>query len=331
VRAVLSWAVPPSKVNPDKLEYWGNRLDAHVQINPGDEIPPGEVEAKIRNLGGIAIEDIATGGNGMTLAGDVRFAHFPSRSADGWGLGRQCPFGGQVEVEGNFFVGYWYRVKVRKSTDPPTTFSVLADSFWLERAWAPGYDQQVSTNGFFQYANPLNYFTRILAEWNSGADGLWEVQLDIATNHNEADIVASSPWYSILIDNTGPVGPPAMNPTMDIHISMGGDCKDFDEGTTITGTFVANDAHFGGWSLSTEPNTFTTPSNPPQPSPFLAGTSPAPGPAGHGWTLDTASPVQMIPCGYVVRLGVSDRSIVNSHPDYHNSNSISVGLCLREA
>ena len=339
VRAVLSWAVPPSKVNPDKLEYWGNRLDAHVQINPGDEIPPGEVEAKIRNLGGIAIEDIATGGNGMTLAADVRFAHFPSRTADGWGLQRQCPFGGQVEVEGTFFVGYWYRVKVRKSTDPPTSFTVLADSFWLERAWAPGYDQQVSTNGFFPYANPLNYFTRILAEWNSGADGLWEVQLDIATNHNEADIVASSPWYSILIDNTGPVGPPAMSPTMDIHItSGGGDCKDFDEGTTIHGTFVAHDAHFGAWSLSTEPNTFTTPSNQPTatyPSPPWPPNTPlsptSQTPPGDGvWTLNTASPVQMIPCGYVVRLGVSDRSIVNSHPDYHNSNTISVGLCLRE-
>ena len=36
VRAVLSWAVPPSTTDPDALNYWGNRIDAHVQINPGD-------------------------------------------------------------------------------------------------------------------------------------------------------------------------------------------------------------------------------------------------------------------------------------------------------
>jgi hypothetical protein len=328
VRAVLSWAVPPSTKDPNKLEYWGDRLDAHVQITPGDVIPPGEVLAAIRNLGGIAIEDIDTAVSGLTVP-TARFAHFPGDPADGWGLGRACPFGGTVEVEGNFFLGYWYRVKVRKSTDPPLSFTVLADSFLLERAWTPGYDLQTSVGGFFKYADPLLYFTRILAEWGTTTDGLWDVQLDIATAPNEPSIIASSPWYAILIDNTGPVGPPALNPTMDIHIAAGGDCKDFVEGATINGTFIADDAHFGGWSLSTEPNTVTTPSNPPQPSPFLAGTTHAPGPAGHSWTLDTSSPVKMKPCGYVVRLDVSDRSIVNSYPGSHNSNAIEVGLCLR--
>jgi hypothetical protein len=329
VRAVLSWQVPPSTTDPDKLEYWGNRLDAHVQIAPGDEIPPGKVLAKIRNLGGIAVEDVATSGNGLTLAADIRFAHFPGKTADGWSLQRQCPFGGTVEIEGNFFPGYWYRVKVRRATDPPTSFTALGNSFLLERAWSPGYDTQTSVGGFFKYADPLMYFTRTLAEWSTSEDGLWEVQLDIATAPSEASIVASSKWYSILIDNTGPVGPPALLPTMDIHIAAGGDCKDFDEGATIEGTFIADDAHFGHWALSTEPNTAATPSNPPQPSPFLAGTTPAPWPAGHGWALNTASPVKMKPCGYVVRLDVSDRSIVNSHPDLHNSNAIEVGLCLR--
>jgi len=37
----------------------------------------------------------------------------------------------------------------------------------------------------------------------------------------------------------------------------------------------------------------------------------------------------MKPCGYVVRLDVSDRSIVNSYPGSHNSGAIEVGLCLR--
>ena len=71
------------------------------------------------------------------------------------------------------------------------------------------------------------------------------------------------------------------------------------------------------------------PSNTPTPDPFLSAYSPAP--SGHGWELDTGSPVAMKPCGYVVRLDVSDRSILNSVPGQHNSNHISVGLCLRES
>jgi hypothetical protein len=45
--------------------------------------------------------------------------------------------------------------------------------------------------------------------------------------------------------------------------------------------------------------------------------------------LDTAKPVAMKPCGYVVRLDVWDRTIVNSLPGEHNANNIEVGFCLR--
>jgi len=329
VRAVMSWAVPPSTTDPDALTTWGNRIDSHVQIAPGPEIPPGEVEAMVRNIGGIAIEDIDTAGSGLTHAADVRFAHSPGSTADGWGLQRACPFGGTILVEGNFFPGFYYRVKVRKASDPPTSFTTLGSSFLLERV-GPGYDLQTSVGGFFKYGNPLEYFTRLLAEWHSPAeDGIWKIQLDVATAPNEASIVASSPWYGIQVDNTGPEGPPAAPPTMDIHITAGGDCHDYSAGTTIEGNFIADDAYFGGWSLSTEPNTLATPSNPPQATPLLAHTSAAPGPAGHGWKLDTASPTKMKPCGYVVRLEVWDRSIRDSHPGAHNGNAIAVGLCLR--
>ena len=39
----------------------------------------------------------------------------------------------------------------------------------------------------------------------------------------------------------------------------------------------------------------------------------------------------MRPCGYVVRLDASDRSIVNSSPGNHNINNIEAGFCLRAA
>ncbi len=334
VRAVLSWAVPPSTVDPDKLNYYGNRLDAHVQINPGEVCDPNEPQAKIRNIGGIPVEDILTASTGLTKPGvapAVVFAHHPAFTADEWGLGRSCPFGGQVKIEGHFWgTSYYYRVKVHKIGDPYSSFTVLADSFLVERADI-GFDLQTSSGGFFQYLDQTQYADIGLAYWTSAGDALWDVQLDIATAPNEPSIIASSPWYRIQLDNTGPAGPPAVPLTMDIHITSGaGDCKDFDEGTTaIIGNFIADDAHFGGWSLSTEPNTLATPSNPPTVS-GLASTDPAPGPGGHAWSLNTDSPIHMKPCGYVVRLDVSDRTIVHSVPFAHNRNHISVGFCLRE-
>ena len=334
VRAVLSWAVPPSTVDPDKLNYYGNRLDAHVQINPGEVCDPNEPQAKIRNIGGIPVEDILTASTGLTKPGvapAVVFAHHPAFTADEWGLGRSCPFGGQVKIEGHFWgTSYYYRVKVHKIGDPYSSFTVLADSFLVERADI-GFDLQISSGGFFQYLDQTQYSDIGLAYWTSAGDALWDVQLDIATAPNEPSIIASSPWYRIQLDNTGPAGPPAVPLTMDIHITSGaGDCKDFDEGTTaIIGNFIADDAHFGGWSLSTEPNTLATPSNPPTVS-GLASTDPAPGPGGHAWSLNTDSPIHMKPCGYVVRLDVSDRTIVHSVPFAHNRNHISVGFCLRE-
>ncbi len=330
VRAVLSWSVPPSTTDPDDLQYWGNRVDTHVQLNPGEAIDPKNPEARIRNMGGIPIEDINTGGTGLTNAGDVRFAHHFWATADGWGLGRQCPFGGLVEIDGPFYYyGFYYRVQARKVSDP-SVVTTLDKDFYVERTDI-GFDHQVAVGGWFKYLDPNQALDRRLAEWSSGGDELWEVQLVIATAPNDASIVSSSPWYRIQLDNTGPAAPPASPPTIDIHIAAGGDCKDFDENTVITGNFIAQDTYFGGWSLGTEPNTFTTPSNQPQADPFLASTSPAPGPGGHGWKLDTANPVKMKPCGYVVMLHVSDRSIVHSVPFQHNSAHISVGFCLREA
>jgi hypothetical protein len=327
VRAVLSWAAPPSTTDPEQLTHWGNRIDAHVQLNPGEVVDPGQPLARIRNLGGIPVEDIATTGNGMTIP-TARFAHFPALAADDWGLGRVCPFGGQVVVEGNYFVGYYYRVKVRKVTDPPGSFTVLSDSFLVER-WDLGFDLQSATGGFFPYLDPTLYFDRRIAQWQSAGSELWEVQLDVATAASEASIFASSPWYRVQLDDVGPAEPPASPVTMDIHITSGaGDCRDVSQGDVITGIFIADDSHFGGWSLSTAPNSVTTPSNQPVVT-GLASTDPAAGPAGHAWSLNTATPVAMKPCGYVVRLDVSDRTIVGSMPHVHHQNHIEVGFCLR--
>jgi hypothetical protein len=193
-----------------------------------------------------------------------------------------------------------------------------------------GFDHQVPmAGGWFQYLDPSQEFGHTLGVWSTyGNDDLWEVQLDIATAPNDLSVISTSPWYRVQLDNTAP-SQTSIPITMDVHIASGGDCKDFNAGTSITGTFIADDLYFGGWGLSTEPNSVSTPSNQPTPSPFLAGTSPAPAPGGNGWNLDTQNPIKMKPCGYVVRLDVSDRSIVGSYPGSHNWNHVEVGFCLR--
>lgn len=326
IRAVLSWAVPPSATDPDALNYWGNLIDTHVQINPGDVIEPGHPVAKIRNLGGVAIEEIDTAVGGMTIS-TAKFAHYPWIMADEWNMGRACPFGSTVVVEGDYYLGYYYRVKVRKVSSPLTVVPLMSD-FWVERATV-GFDHQVPlAGGWFQYLDPLQEFDRILGVWSTTGDDLWEVQLDIATAPNDLSIVSSSPWYRLQLDNTAP-SQTSTPVTMDLHIAAGGDCKDFNQGTPLSGTFIADDLHFGAWALSTEPNSVSTPSNQPAPLPLLSSTSPAPAPSGNGWTLSTTSPIQMKPCGYVIRLDVWDRSILNSYPGSHDWNHVEVGFCLR--
>jgi hypothetical protein len=323
VRAVLSWSTPPSTTDPNKLETYGNRLDAHVLIKPGTSTQP--TQPAIRNIGGIPVEDID--GTGLTVNTAV-FADFPGTPADEWGLGRPCPFGGRIRIDGDFFPGFWYRVKAKRFVDPITSFTVLATPFDVEND-PTGFTHQTATGGFFQYLDPATHFNRILAVWDTVGDERWEVWLEVATAPSDAAIVGTSIMYEVQLDNTAPEGPPAVPLTMDIHIAAGGDCKDASQGALVAGTFIADDLHFGGWSLSTEPNTLSTPSNQPTSNPFLASTDPAPGPGGNGWQLDTGSPVNMKPCGYVVRLDVSDRSIVGSFPNSHNSNHIEVGFCLR--
>lgn len=332
IRAVLSWNIAPSTIDPDALNYYGNRIDTHVQINPSEPGSPEQPE--IRNIGGIPVEFINTTVSGLTLSGvGATFAHYPGMPADDHD--RECPFGGALYMDAQFYPGLFYRVRVRKSSNH-SIVKVLDDSFQVER-WnhPPTFDTQIAVGGFFKYLNPIDYVTRTIAVWPSSSlaamdkDDLWEMQLDVATAPNDLSIIGSSPWYRVQLDNTAPALPPASPPSIDIHIAAGGDCKDFSQDSTITGNFVANDLYFGSWSLSTEPNTSTTPSNQPEAKPFLANTSPAPGPGGHGWSVDTLNPIQMKPCGYVVRLDVVDRSIVNSIPGSHNWNHIEVGFCLR--
>jgi hypothetical protein len=147
---------------------------------------------------------------------------------------------------------------------------------------------------------------------------LWEVQLEVGDLASPPNIQGSTPWYRIQLDNTAP----AANITPD-----GGECKKYVPSDIIGGHFVATDLNFGAYGLSTHPNTATTPSNQPVATTGLPPTDPTS--VGHDtWQLDTGNPIKMKACGYVVRVDVSDLSIVNSLPFTHNNNAWETGFCL---
>jgi hypothetical protein len=324
IRAVLSWESAPSTTDPDALNYWGNRVDAHVQIKPGPIVSGDGPQITI--IGGIGFADINVFGNGMTKP-TATFALYGT-SADAWGLGRECPFGGNVIIQGPPVIGYKYRLWARKFGDVSSE-QIVKNTFHIVNNGGVGsYITPDPVTGYVVYMNDSTNFEKTLAYWYSSGDELMEIRVEMATL---ADVVVdSTPWYSIQVDNTRPQRPaslPASEPpgiTCEIHIDSGGDCKDFTKGTLITGHFTARDVHFGGYSLTTLPSSLS----PNSPSP-ASGTSQTATFASGGsyWELNTTG---MTPCGYVILLQVWDRSIVGSQPGSHNYNYYDVGFCLRQ-
>lgn len=325
IRAVLSWNVPPSTVDPDNLKHWGNRLDTHVQIRAGNPIAGDKPVISI--IGGIGIDDINVSGNGMTISTAI-FA-FGGGPADPWLLGRACPFGGLIIIQGPPILGYKYRLRTRKYNNPMSE-QIVTNTFHIVN-WL-GIGSNITPDpgtGFVSYLNTLANMNQVLSHWVPSGDGLNEIRLELATM---AEVVVGwTPWYSIQVDNKSPRRRPILPPyepplvTCEIHIDSGGDCKDFIKGTKIKGHFVARDEHFGAFSLVTLPSSMS----PPNPTTSTSSTSQTAtfSTGGDEWELDTST---MKPCGYVVLLRIWDRAIINSIPKQHNHNSYDVGFCLRK-
>jgi hypothetical protein len=331
VRAVLSWNMPPSSTNPDELKHWGNRIDSHVQIRPGDIVNPDSPPRLV--IGGIHVVDIDNA-TGMTTP-DAKFAqsgvyadHRPvvTRLA--------CPFGGRVDIQGLDFgvnyIGRWYKIEVRNLT-AGTGPSALNNSVMVQD-WDGIWHYLVQSGDYYKIdsysTNPFN----ILQRWSTSGDDLWEVNIVIRTGPSDSDSLVYSITKKIQLDNTAPIADPskwtALRNKLDIHIDSGGDCKKFKSGVKIDGHFVAQDVHFGSFGISVLPSVVDgVTSNPVIPNPNTPYDMTV-DPPGSTWSLDTASPNKMKPCGYVIYITASDRSIVHSQPYTHNTSSTSVGFCL---
>lgn len=312
IRAVLSWATPPSTTDPYLMPRWGNAVEAHI------EIPPRTVTSDspaIGTLGGIHIVDIDTAVTGLTLP-DATFAHWGS-PADRWVSSRQCPFAGVIEVTAPVPASFaaamrQYRLRYRaagdSSTGTPITDSFNTDDLNFTTTRTPD-----PVTGLVPYLDPSLNIYSVLGRWETFdkvVDGIYEISLEMTDSLGSP--IGATPWLRVKVDNTKPVA----------TISQSGSqpCNKVNPGDTVSGPFVATDAYFGAYSLDTLPASL----NPPPPSHIPLSTT-DPVPAGT-WSLVTNG--DWAQCGYVVQLWVYNRAIVDSVPWESNSSYGDTGFCL---
>ncbi len=315
VRAVLSWNSPPSTTDQDHLNYWGNRIDAHVVINPtGFGVSS---HAELRSIGGIAVPHIDPV-TGLTDATAVfHFNWLPPDPA-----GRPCPFARWVVITGPTVPLMRYGITVENLTTPAppvpvaNTFKVLDSSGTIETTQIAS----LSPIHSYAYLNTTLNPELILARWFTSGDDKWRISLQLYDPFENP--IGAPVTHVIQLKNTG-----VKDCRIHIDPASGGDCNTFHVGDVIDGHFVAIDPYLSGYSLHTEPFAAPvgqlTPTSGAVSTPF-AGLDPAPPPGGLAWHLDTK---KMKPCGYIVRLEASDLAIIDSQWVGHSA-AAPVGWCL---
>jgi hypothetical protein len=339
VRAILSWQTPPSSTNPDYNPVWGNRVEALVQLKPGPAVKDEQIPF-INFVGGMAVSKIS--GNSETA--------IPSALGDGYANGvnaLESPFGGVISICGRISnppdisggaPKLNYKVQYKKAAeavwhDIQDTFRIYI-STWNGTTWSQSSKTQVAPGGYYEYEEdltaPVQRFIdgsdwgggSVVTDWHtpvSGGDGLYEVRMlllkvgappapDVPPDHISSNVI------KVMIDNTGP----------DAAVSLDlGACTKYSLGDPIDGRFTATDTHIWFYSLVVEPSVPNPPAISPVSETYPA--LPAPGTIDHSFHVTTAATTT--PCGYVVHLGVRDRTIVNNYMHGHYKPA-TVGFCL---
>jgi len=293
VRGVLSWNVPPSTTDPDKLEFYGNRVDTHIQIKPGVVINPGDVFPLFNIIGGIDVSHVDNS-TGLTTAGSF-FAF------NGLGVPTGAPFGGVIVLNGPTFPGYRYRIKV---TNLNTLVSYyVADSFvvvgYLPFApWVQFTTQMVDPDGYYHFLIPEKNTLEVLSRFTPGTEDKLLVEMEV-------DTISGLFSKTIQMDNTAPV--------VQLQVDDGGNCTHYSKGDTITGHYYVYDKNIAQWSFGTTWGGAAS---------STVNTLPLP-----GNSFSIATPANAFPCGNI-SLHAHDKTIVNSQSvGYHVPASYNV--CLK--
>jgi hypothetical protein len=294
-RAVLSWNVPPSTVNPNQLEYYGNRVDSHVQIKPGISIDPGDLFAVFNIIGGIDVAHISNV-TGLTTAGSF-FAF------NGLPVPTSAPFGGVIVINGPTFPGHRYRFRV-------TNLNTMASHYITDTFTAVGYlphfpwvqftTQTPDPSHWYNFLTPDKNTLNVLTRFAPGTEDKLRVDMEV-------EGVAGTFSKVIQMDNTDPV--------VQLQVNDGGDCTKYKKGDTIQGSYYVYDQNIYSWSFA---STWGGNVN------GTANTAPLPGNA-----FAVPTPANAHPCGSV-SLHAVDKTIVNSQSVGRHAWA-SYNICLREA
>jgi hypothetical protein len=292
VRAVLSWNTPPSTTNPNDLNNYGNRVDAHIQIKPGISI--GTVQPLFNIIGGIDVAHI-NDITGLTTAG----AHF---AYNGLAVPGAAPFGGVIVINGPSFPGFKYRFKV---TNLATSASYYLDNSFDVIGWSASWPFVTETTQTPDAAHFYNYLPfyqntlNVLARFNPGTNDKLLVEMEIFS-------VLGVFAKRIQMDNTWP--------EVQLKVNDGGDCTHYKKGQTITGNFFVNDANILSWSFG---STWGG---------GQAGNTNTPALPGTAFSIPTLP--NAYPCG-AISLSATDKAIVDSQAVGHNSYA-SYNICLQQ-
>ena len=342
IRAILSWNVVPPCANPNYVPVWGNREDTLIQVPAGPPVQPGVFSPVLYEVSGASVCAIDQG-TGLAI-GDR-------------------PFGGQLCITGEIPAALAltvpdtlkYRVTVRD-----LAFGLaqpLIDPFGITVHEGAGLGVATSSSmtqsvdganryTYREYGTPISGAwrrvsspNRLLAVWNTVAPmtGTWEIVIEAFDTLTNITYVAGITHCAdgttrqavrVYLDEYKPTA----GLTITDYSTDGGvtwqpaiACATFTKGVRIRGSYFASDAHFGSLGISVEPaaaahGAAVHPSSRAYGAPDFVPTG---GESGT-WTLDTTP---MDPCGYVVRMDVYDRTIVNCGTVWHDFAT--VGFCLK--
>lgn len=327
VRAVLSWDVPPSTVNPYAPVVWGNSDEASILINPGPSVQPGQQIPFLSRVGDIIESAIDSSGritDAYTLETGVHYIN--------------APFGGTIKLAGfisNPVSGMKYRIMKKPHGAPDSAYAPIINepvglTLTIDEFSGGTWTQVTQTfhdlgGGYYPYENVApNYVEEnLMGVWyTTSADtgNAYDLRIDLNTDGNPADDVHSN-VVTVLVNNAQPVA------KLDIDLGMGVQCADFSPGATFTGHYTATASDFGWFSFVIRPPGpahGVLPVPPSGASSLYGGAIADPGVSGT-YTLNTAG---MDACGYSLTLQVWDRTNVNSGGGF-NYNEASVGFCLK--
>ncbi|MCP4580515.1 MAG: hypothetical protein GY839_02775 [candidate division Zixibacteria bacterium] len=341
IRAVLSWAVPPSTTDPNDLNYWGNSLDIVVQIRPGRVST--ELMDLIYDVGNVPIDNISS----ITYLANPSSGVLNPLNCNQPAMDR--PFGGMVRIGGRIYnTGSPGTVRYKVEYTPhglgnwlPVSNSV---TFQLmhPNPFDPKYPKEIKTeaspDGWIPFDEdptatpPILERTNLLAKWATGSlGGTYDLRLAYTKDYplTLSSVIHYSDVVTIILDNTNYTVNPGIggvvNTAYDLDLVIdGGDCHSYSQGDTIPGHLRALDKYFWKWRLELQPTTHT---HGTQASPRCRsyGSLVDQGDANAPWSLDTTN---LDKCGYTITLWAYDRTIVNSNGAIVHWNKDAVGFSV---